>query len=251
MALGVFAGMVAVAFHRTIFTISDAFKHYNVPYWISPAIAGLGVGLVALVLPQVMGSGDEVINMALTYKLVVGLLFILIIAKLLVSALCVAAGFPGGIIAPTLFIGAMLGGFSGFLGHSMFPEISATGGAYALVGMGAMLSGMTYSPISAILIIFELTGTYEIILPVMTSVVIGTIVARIFSKDSIYTIRLKRKGIDPSQLAERDVMKTVTVAQVMTRDFPSVPPSMAIPSLFRQMRSEDRRVGNECKSKQC
>lgn len=151
------------------------------------------------------------------------------------TSITLGSGGSGGIFAPSLFMGAALGSACGTLFRDLFPATAAPLGAYALVGMASFFAVAVRGPITAIIIIFELTGDYEIILPVMTSVVIGTLIGWAFSRDSIYTMRLKRRGVDLRRMEESDIMKSVTVAEVMTHDFTTVPPDMLVPALLDEM----------------
>lgn len=261
--LGVICAVAATAFVRFFYETEDMFNRLTTKAYLKPALGGLLVGVLGFISLEYISSGgfdadifgvgyglhygpggeklatgsvDGILLGEASAALVLGLLAF----KVMATSITLGSGGSGGVFAPSLFMGAALGSACGSLFSHLFPSITAPTGAYALVGMAAFFAVVVRGPITAILIIFELTGTYEIILPVMTSVVIGVIVARVFSKDSIYTARLRRKGIDLQRLEESDIMKTVTVAQVMTRDFPSVPPEMPVSELIRQMDKEER-----------
>ena len=145
--------------------------------------------------------------------------FGLLLLKLVATTLTLGSGGSGGIFAPSLFMGAMLGASFGQIAHTIFPEIVAPSGAYALVGMAAFFGGAAHAPITAILILFEMTGDYQIILPLMLSTVLSTIVSRNLSPDSIYTLKLKRRGVELSQDTQAiDLMQGVTAEIAMNRE---------------------------------
>ncbi|MDA2917402.1 chloride channel protein, partial [Nitrospinae bacterium AH_259_B05_G02_I21] len=144
------------------------------------------------------------------------LLLALVFIKLLATSLTIGSGQSGGIFAPSLFIGAMTGGAVGTVAHGLFPSLTATSGAYALVGMGAVVAATTHAPITAIVIVFEMTGSYTIILPLMTACIIATIVTTSLSRESIYTLKLARRGLSIVAGREVSVMKALRVNEVMT-----------------------------------
>jgi CIC family chloride channel protein len=153
-----------------------------------------------------------------------------------VTSLTLGSGGSGGIFAPSLFIGAMLGTAVGSAFGNFFPSITSPAGAYGVVGMAAVFAGAARAPFSAILIIFEMTHDYAIMLPLMTAVVISTVLSRALKRENIYTLKLLRRGVDIEQEEMSDVMRTITVQQAMTRDFPTVPTTMRIDQLMNEFR---------------
>jgi CIC family chloride channel protein len=216
--LGIIAGIVAVLFVEALYESEDIFDKSPLPPYLRPALGGLLIGIILLLFPHVFGVGYGTINLALVGKLSWYLLFLLIIIKILATSLILGSGASGGIFAPSLFIGAMTGGAFGYFIHYFFPEITAPTGAYALVGMGAVVAGTTHGPITAILIIFELTGDYKIILPLMVSCVISTFITTSLKEGSIYTIKLKRRGLDIYRGLEQIILKTFKVKDVMREE---------------------------------
>jgi CIC family chloride channel protein len=197
LLLGLIAGFVALLYVRTLYKCEDFFDSIDsIPGWIKPAIGGLIVGSIGVYLPQVFGVGYEAIELSLAGKMGLGLLAILVIAKILATSITIGSGSSGGIFAPSLFIGAMLGGAFGMVANMWFPEITAHSGAYALVAMAAIFAGAAKAPICSILILFEMTQDYRIILPLMFATVVSTVVADLLDKDSIYTHKLRRRGVD-------------------------------------------------------
>jgi CIC family chloride channel protein len=216
-ALGIIAGLVALVFVRALYGAEDYFDALELPAVLKPAIGGALIGLIAIRFPEIFGVGYEAINEALTGGLGWKLLLILVVVKILAVSLTIGSGGSGGIFAPSLFIGAMAGGAVGTVVHSLWPGASGNPGAYALVGMGAVVAAGTHAPITAIVMIFELTGDYKIILPLMISCIIATLLATRVQKASIYTLKLLRRGVDIrggysanvlGQLKARDAMRT-------------------------------------------
>jgi len=215
LLLGLLAAIAAQVFIRVLYGIEDLMESLPVKPWLLPALGGLMVGAIGLLFPQVLGVGYETINHALTGELTIGLLAGLIVAKLLATSLTLGSGGSGGIFAPSLFLGAMSGGFLGNLAHHFYPGATATSGAYALVGMGAVVAGTTHAPITAILIIFELTSDYKLIVPLMASCIIASLVSSRLKRESIYTMKLYRRGADLFRGREVNVLRSLRVQDVM------------------------------------
>ena len=217
--LGILAGLVAVLFIETLYRSEDLFNTLPLPEYMRPSVGGMLVGVMLIFFPYVFGVGYGTINLSLVGKLSWEILFMLVFMKILATSITLGSGESGGIFAPSLFIGAMTGGSFGYIIHQLFPFITATSGAYALVAMGAVVAGTTNAPITAILIIFELTDNYVIILPLMVSCIISTFVATTLKDGSIYTLKLKRRGIDIYRGWEQAVLQSFKVKDVMTQDF--------------------------------
>ena len=216
--LGLLSGLIAQLYIVTLYWSEDYFeKKINIHPVLKPALGGLLIGCLAIFLPQIMGNGYEVMDMALNGQMVWYITFILIFMKIIATSITLGSGGSGGVFAPSLFIGAMLGGTFGSLVHFIFPDITATKGAYALVGMGSVIAAAAHAPITNILILFELTNDYKIILPIMASCIIATSVVRYLSKDSIYTLKLRRRGINIQQGREVSIMGSIKVGDVMDR----------------------------------
>ncbi len=191
-------------------------RWFKAPRWLRPASAGLLVGLVGVFLPHIFGVGYETIEGILQGEnLGIALLLGLMVAKLILTPVSIAGGFPGGVFAPSLFIGATLGGAFGQLANQLFPQLGLLPAAFAMVGMAALLAGAVHAPLTAILLLFEMTHDYRIILPLMFSVVISLLIAQRLQRDSVYTLGLARKGIRLERGRDVDVLETVTVAEVM------------------------------------
>ena len=215
--LGVLSAFVAVAFIKMLYKSEDLFNHIpHVPSWMLPAIGGLGVGLIGFFFPQVLGVGYDVMTSAIIGQYSVGLVLALVVIKLISTSLTLGSGGSGGIFSPSLFMGAMLGAGMGMLLHQWFPTMTATPGAYAIVGMAAVFAAGTRAPITAVLILFEMTNTYEIILPLMVAVVIATYCAAKLKRDTLYTEKLSRRGINVFALKERNNLDYMKVSDIMS-----------------------------------
>ena len=242
--LGVSAALVALAFIRSLYKCEDIFNAWHIPEYVKPAIGGIGIGLIGLYSYDLLGVGygdvywisHMSVNQALLGEIALQSLVILFALKIIATSLTLGSGGSGGIFAPSLFIGAMLGGAFGTVAHELFPSFVASSGAYALVGMAAVFAGAARAPITSIIMLFEMTRDYKIILPLMIAVVISTVVARRLSGETIYTLKLVRRGIDIRQLEQTSPMRTVTVAEAMTRNFPTVPPTMPVSELVTRLR---------------
>ena len=214
--LGILAALVGVAFIRTLYGAEDlADRIWHGPAWLRPAAGGLLLGALLLVLPEMYGVGYPVLENAITGQYALALLVAFLIGKVLATSLTMAIGGSGGVFAPSLFMGAMLGSAFGLGAHALLPAASAGAGAYGLVGMGAVFGAASRAPITAVLIVFELTGDYSIILPLMLAVVIATALSHRLSTSSIYTLKLKRRGIEIEHSALDGPLIGVRVADAM------------------------------------
>jgi CIC family chloride channel protein len=215
--LGLLAGFVGVGFSSLLSKTEDFFEALRVPEIAKPVIGGLCIGFIALRFPHIMGVGYETIDVALAGKMAWFLLLALIFLKLAATCITLSSGGSGGIFAPSLFLGAMTGGFVGTVVHHFFPLVTAGQGAYATVGMGAVVAAATHAPLTAMIIIFEITGNYRIIPGLMTSCVIATVLSLRLKGTSIYTEKLKRKGITLFEPLEVNVLRNLSVSRVMDR----------------------------------
>lgn len=232
MVLGVVCGVTAVVFVRTLYWTEDLFDGWSAPMWIKPAVGGLGLGLIGIYFPQVFADGYDTIHTMLSGSVVFWFAAALIFLKILATNFTLGSGNSGGIFAPSLFMGAAAGLAVGHAANYLFPLVTASPGAYALVGMGAVVAGTTHAPITAILILFEMTNDYRIILPVMVAVVFSTLVARRIFPDSIYTLKLRRRGIVLRQGRDMNVLAGAHVKDIMTTTFDTIPESARLPEIL-------------------
>ncbi|MHC4539813.1 MAG: chloride channel protein, partial [Planctomycetota bacterium] len=198
------------------------------------------VGTISLVYPHIMGVGYDTIHVLFDGELMLGVMILLVVLKILATAVTIGSGGSGGIFAPSLFIGAMLGGAFGTIVNRLFPDITASTGAYALVGMAAVNSASTLAPLSAIIILFELTNEYGIILPLMFTVVMATFISRKLCAESIYTEKLRRRGIRAHHGEDLNILRAIPVRDVLRHDEASFCETAPFDSLVR-MALETRR----------
>ena len=221
--LGALSGLVSFLFIKLLYYSEDFFDNkFNFPEYLKPAVGGLGLGIIALLFPQIMGVGYDSINHALHGNMIWYIAFLLIFVKIIATSITLGSGGSGGIFAPSLFMGAMLGYCFGWFAHTFFPSITSTPGAYALVAMGGLVAGTTRAPITAIIIVFELTNDYRIILPVMITSIISTILSTKLSRESIYTLKLLLRNISIKEGAELNVMGSIFVKDVYSHTFDTI-----------------------------
>jgi CIC family chloride channel protein len=230
--LGIAAGLVAASFTTLLYKVEDLFDAWPFPDYLKTPIMGAGLGILGLAFPAILGVGYEGMELALHGQMAWWLLFVIMGIKILATSATIGGGMSGGIFAPSLFIGAMLGGGFGYIVHSALPDITAGAGAYALVAMAAVVSGTTHGPLAAFLIMFEMTNTYTIILPLMISCAIATIVARQVRVESIYTLKLLRRGLDIRSGKEMNLLRSLKVSQAMQSKVVSVPMDMTLHDFY-------------------
>ncbi len=226
--LGLLLAPVCVLFIRVIYWQHDLWhdRAARLPRPLQTALAGALVGLVAIFLPQILGTGREtmieVLN-APNFEYTIDLLVILGFVKILMTSISLAGGFVGGIFAPSLFVGVMLGGAFGRVVDLIFPVGSVSDSrAYAIAGMAAVMSGVVRAPITAIMLVFEVTNDYRLILPIMLASVVCVFLAEQFEPDGIYAFGLARKGIRLKQGRDIDVIGSLTVRDAMITPAPVI-----------------------------
>jgi CIC family chloride channel protein len=223
--LGLFAALAGLAFITVLYKTEDIFDTLRLPEWVKPAIGGIGVGLLGLWFVDLFGVGygsgpsANAMPSALTGDRGLDVLIALAGLKILATSLTIGSGGSGGVFAPSLFIGAMLGAAYGDVAHNLFPDVTASSGAYALVGMAAVFAAAARAPITSILILFEMTRDYSIMLPLMMAVAVSTVVAQLIRRDTIYTLKLRRRGVEIEERREAPLLQTITVGQAMARNF--------------------------------
>ena len=213
--LGLAGVVVGLSFTRILYGMEDfADRIWRGPEWLRPAVGGLALGALLLAMPELYGVGYGPLEQGIAGEYAVTFLLALLAGKILATSLTIAIGGSGGIFAPSLFMGAMVGTAYGDGAHALLPGISGPAGAYGLVGMAAVFAAAAGAPITAIMVIIELTGEYALVLPLMAAVVVAYGLARLVSDDTIYTLKLRRRGID-IDAAEAPVAG-LTVADAMS-----------------------------------
>lgn len=250
--LGILAALVAVFFIKLLYWFEDQFDGWRFPDALKPAVGGLLLGLLAFVyplilvqvpiptselstglpsftnIPHIFSAGFETIQSSLLGNLSFLLLFAMIFLKPLATSFTLGSGNSGGVFAPSLFTGAALGGAFGRAVEFLAPGTTAGPGAFASVGMAAVFAGAARAPFTAILIVFEMTDDYRLIVPLMAGVIVSLLVAERLHKESIYTLKLARRGIKFESGMDVDIMEAVKVEEVMDPDPDSVPGDLSI-----------------------
>jgi len=237
LVLGLLAGIVSTILIRTLYYIQDLFSKISLHPVFKPALGGLAVGVMGLFYPQVLGMGYEVITDALNSNLAFNLLVILFFLKILAFSLTLGSGGSGGVIAPSLFTGAMLGGAFGTAVNLFFPETISEPGAYAMIGMGAVFAGTARAPLTAILILFEMTRDYSLILPLMFSCVLSNVMSNALHSESIFTEGLRRKGFKIRKGREIDIMESMFVKDAMVKHVQTVAEDKNVGTLIALMQA--------------
>jgi CIC family chloride channel protein len=240
IVLGLIVGVVAVFYIRFFHRIRDEFDGFGLHPQMKPILGAFMVGAFGIFLPQIMGNGYEFIEQSLDGHIVFPIIVVLVLFKIIATAVTLGSGGAGGVFAPALFIGAMTGGSFGYIAHYAFPASTATPGAYATVGIGAFLAASTHAPLTGIFLLFEMTGNYKIIIPLMFTSIIGTLVARKMYPDSIDTVELTKKGIKIHAGRELSVMGKIKVRDVMSPYFVKVQPDTVLKKLIDIMIKNER-----------
>lgn len=216
--LALIVGLVAVFHIHIFYWVRDKYETFHIHPQLKPITGAFIIGCIGIFYPQIMGDGYEFLEHVLNGEGAILLLFALIFLKIFATAITLGSGGAGGVFAPALFIGAMIGGCFGHIAHSLMPTVTANPGAYATVGIGAFLAASTHAPMTAIFLLFEMTGNYKIIVPIMLTSIIGTVVAGKFKHDSIDTVDFTREGIDIHEGREAAIMKSIRVGTAITED---------------------------------
>jgi len=213
--LGVVCGIVAICFQSSLSTADWVARNIPCPLWLRPAIGGLLLGMMALFFPQVLGVGYETTDAALKQQLPLLLLLVLIPAKTIATSITLASRFGGGVFSPSLYLGAMAGGAFGIIATSIFPQIASDHGLYAVIGMGAVAAAVLGAPISTTLIVFELTGGYEMTIALLLAVSISTGLMQAVHGRSFFHWQLGTRGLFLHGGPHKEIVRNVHVADFM------------------------------------
>jgi len=225
--LGLLCGLISKIFTFSYFKAIDIFeKKVLLPKPLKPALGGLIVGFISISFPAVLGNGYDFMEKALNGELFWGLALTLVFLKIISTSATLGSGGLGGVFAPSLFIGAMLGSTYGALVHAINPSFTASPETYALVGMGAVAGAVMQAPLTNILMLFELTNDYTIILPIMITCIVSAYTFRAFDKNSIYIQKLLKEGINIKYGREVSVLNSIKVNDVLSKDVTTIPEGM-------------------------
>jgi CIC family chloride channel protein len=240
IGLGLVIPPFAILFVRMLYKFEDFFDELKTHELVKPIIGALLLGVLGLYFPQVFGVGYENIEGAVHATMLLKFLLILIPLKMLAVCFTLGSGGSGGVFAPSLVLGSLVGGAFGMILSFIFPDLGIEPGAYALVGMAAFFAGSAHAPMAAFLIMFELTGDYLIILPLMLAVTITTALSERLHRESIYTLKLIRRGIDIKKERVRDIMESIKVGEILGKPSATVLPSAPIDEIIRLVEQENR-----------
>ncbi len=231
LALGVLAGVAAIAFVHAVKLFRTLADWLPGPPWLRPAVGGALVGLIAIPFPHVLSIGYSVTDTALGGSMALHLLVAICLAKLVATAISLGFGFGGGVFSPSLVIGVTLGGAYGVVVTNISPELSAGADAYAVIGMGAVAGAVLGAPISTSLIVFEMTGSYHITIAVMMAVIISVVIFRPFVGQSFFTWVLEQRGLDLHSGFTANLLKGIGVTELSTIRCEVISPEMSLGDL--------------------
>ncbi|MCF7957989.1 MAG: chloride channel protein [Phycisphaerae bacterium] len=253
VVLGIFCAIAALLFIKALYATEDFFDWLKIHHVLKPVIGALGLGVLGIVTvylmrdggagePALYANGYPIIGRCigaalsadpLAIKLTIGTLLILAVLKILATCCTLGSGGSGGVFAPSMFLGAVVGyAFGLFLQQSgIYPQISPF--TYALVGMASVVAATTHAPMAAIIILFEMTRSYQVILPVMFSATIALGIARLLYRDSIYTLKLRRRGVHYESRAHKAVLSQMDVRQVMRSDYVTIEEDLSLQEVIK------------------
>ncbi len=235
MVFGVLMGFLGVLYIKVFHGISDRFEKLELHPQLKPVLGAFIIGSFGIFLPQIMGNGYDIVSLALVGKIIFPIVVLIVFFKILATSITIGSGGAGGVFAPSIFIGAMAGDAYGYVVHWLFPRFTASPGAYSAVGIGAFLAAATHAPLTGIFLMFEMTGNYKIIVPLMFSAIIGTLVARRLYHDSIDTVPLTKKGVKLHVSKAEAIMSGIKVKDVMREDFITAKEESTLDKVIDQM----------------
>lgn len=231
--LGAVSALVSLIFIWSITFSTKTIDRFKIPDILRPAAGGVVLGAMAILFPQIIGVGYEATDMALKGNYTLFTLLALIIVKTIAVGVTIGAKFGGGFFSPSLFIGAMTGGAFGLIAAQLFPEMAASHGLYAIIGMSAVAASVLGAPISTILIVFELTGDYKISIAVMIAVSVATLITKHIIGRSIFQTQLLQRNVDVNESRALRQLSFRQVRGIMDRQFIEVPKDTSMKDLRR------------------
>jgi len=235
LLMGLICGLLSVLFIRIFYGIRKYFQRSRIPSVLHPLIGGLLVGVILIFFPQVSSSGYDTMNEAFLGHMPAGLLLALVLAKMVATSITLGAGGSGGVFAPAMFIGTVLGGGYAALLNTLIPGVISNPGGFAMIGMGAFLAASTHAPLTAIFLLIELTRDYNVALPIMITGVAATMVARRVMHDSIDSYELSQRGLDIHAGSETNLLRKLFVRGLVSKDFRQIPETMKISDFVRYL----------------
>ncbi len=241
--LGVAGGLISVVFTKLLLAIRERFLRFpKKTVWFQPLAGGLLVGLTGWFVPQVLGVGYAYVGDVLNANMGLDLMLLLLVLKLLAVATSYSSGNAGGIFGPSLFIGAMLGGVVGTAAHHLLPAYTAPAGAYALVGMGAVFAGVVRAPMTSVLMIFEMTQDYAVIVPLMIANLVSLFISSRLQRQPIYEALAVQDGIHLPKIQTRHRHRERQVMRIMRSATESLSSELTVADSLKQIRESEFRT---------
>jgi CIC family chloride channel protein len=238
VVLGIVGGLGSVAFVKLLLGLREWFMRLPAwTAWFQPVAGGLTVGLLGYFVPEVLGVGYNHVEKVLNGNIVIKLVVLFAVLKIVATAVCYASGNAGGIFGPSLFIGAMIGAAVGGVAHTLFPTITAGPGAYALVGMGTAFAGIVRTPWTSVIMIFEITRDYTIIVPLMISNMIAYFISQRLQKEPIYEALSHQEGIHLPTAESRLQGDWIQVQQSMRTEPLAFSPDVEVSTILPQVKA--------------
>jgi CIC family chloride channel protein len=238
LVLGIVCAFFGLFYTKTFYGMRNLFRKLPLPNWLKPAIGGLLLGILALFIPQVLGSGYGWVQAALYGKMAIWIMLTIAVAKVIATSLTISSGGSGGVFAPSLVIGAMLGGAFGGFAEQLFPLLTQDPRAYVLVGMAGFFAGVANAPIASLIMVSELTGNYGLLAPLMLVCVIAMLVKR---KNSIYEKQVACRFDSPAHMGDFiiDILEGIRVQAVARKGLiPTlIPEGMTLPHILDRIAS--------------
>lgn len=247
--LGVIGGLASVCFVKLLLKLRVWFRALpQSTIWLQPVAGGLLMGVFALVRPEVLGVGYDYVDRVLSGDFPVKIVALLAVMKIIATPACYSSGNAGGIFGPSLFIGAMVGGTVGSVAHTLLPAVTANAGAYALVGMGTAFAGIVRTPLTSVIMIFEMTRDYSIIVPLMISNLISFFISQQLQHEPIYEALALQEGVYLPTGESREQLEGIHVSEVMHTGVAALRPDAGIEEAkarFEQEKTSSWPVGND------
>lgn len=233
IVLGILSAIFGTYFQRSVLASMDLYKHYltGVPPWLWGGIAGLVTGIVGIWIPQALGGGHTTLEGVLAGAYAWTLIPLIFLAKYLLTVIAYGSGVPGGIFAPALILGALLGSTVGHLLDLLVPGLNIDPASFAFVGMGAFFTAISRAPITSIVMLFELTGNYHLVLPLMFGCIIANISAERLKQGSIYANLLERDGINIREFGTPSYLQRFSIEDAMTTKLDTIVETMTLKEL--------------------
>jgi len=240
--LGVLSGLVSVLFLNALQHSGALFSRWRIAEWMKPAVGGLLVGVLGLVFPRVLGEGYHAVTAVMAGQVIWWAAILLMLAKILATSITLGSGSPGGSFAPAVFIGAMLGSAVCQLMALVLPSVFTYRASYALAGAAGLVAGALNAPITAALIVFEISGSYAVILPVLLVVALSALLTYRIRGASVYTLALADSGLTPGRIRKYGHLSAKLCSEVMRQDIKTVSPTTNIRTILAIMNESDQSI---------